>query len=44
MSEIEVILFATAGSFIGYILGYILGNIIGNMLIDWVYGKDDNDD
>lgn len=40
MSEIEVILFATAGSFIGN----ILGNIIGNMLIDWVYGKDDNDD
>lgn len=40
MSEIEVILSATAGSFIGN----ILGNIIGNMLIDWVYGKDDNDD
>lgn len=40
MSEIEVILFATAGAFIGN----ILGNIIGNMLIDWVYGKDDNDD
>lgn len=40
MSEIEVILFATAGSFIGN----ILGNIIGNMLIDWGYGKDDNDD
>ena len=40
MSEIEAILFATAGSFIGN----ILGNIIGNMLIDWVYGKDDNDD
>ena len=40
MSEIEVILFATAGSFIGN----ILGNIIGNMLIDWVYGKHDNDD
>ena len=41
MSEIEVILSATAGAFICYILGYILGNIIGNMLIDWVYGKDD---
>ena len=40
MSEIEVILSVTAGSFIGY----ILGNIIGNMLIDWVYGKDGNDD
>ena len=40
MSEIEVILFATAGSFIGN----ILGNISGNMLIDWVYGKDDNGD
>lgn len=40
MSEIGVILSATAGSFIGN----ILGNIIGNMLIDWVYGKDDNDD
>lgn len=40
MSEIEVTLSATAGAFIGY----ILGNIIGNMLIDWVYGKDDNDD
>ena len=37
MSEIEVILFATAGAF-------IIGNILGNMLIDWVYGKDDNDD
>lgn len=36
MSVIEVILSATAGAFIG--------NIIGNMLIDWVYGKDDNDD
>lgn len=36
MSEIEVILSATAGAFIG--------NILGNMLIDWVYGKDDNDD
>lgn len=32
MSEIGVILSATAGAF------------IGNMLIDWVYGKDDNDD
>ena len=40
MSEIEVILSATAGACIGN----ILGNIIGNMLIDWVYGKDDNDD
>lgn len=40
MNEIEVILSATAGAFIGN----ILGNIIGNMLIDWVYGKDDNDD
>lgn len=40
MSEIEVILSATAGAFIGN----TLGNIIGNMLIDWVYGKDDNDD
>ncbi len=40
MSVIEVILSATAGAFIGN----ILGNIIGNMLIDWVYGKDDNDD
>lgn len=37
MNVIEVILSATAGAF-------ILGNIIGNMLIDWVYGKDDNDD
>lgn len=40
MSVIEVILSATAGAFIGN----ILGNMIGNMLIDWVYGKDDNDD
>ena len=40
MSEIGVILSATAGAFIGN----ILRNIIGNMLIDWVYGKDDNDD
>lgn len=40
MSVIEVILSATAGAFIGN----ILGNIIGNMLIDWVYGKDVNDD
>lgn len=40
MREIEVILSATAGAFISN----ILGNIIGNMLIDWVYGKDDNDD
>lgn len=40
MSEIGVILSATAGAFIGN----ILGNIIGNMLIDWVYGKDDKDD
>ena len=40
MSEIEVILSATAGAFIAN----ILGNIIGNMLIDWVYGKNDNDD
>lgn len=40
MSVIEVILSATAGAFIGN----ILGNIIGNMLIDWVYGEDDNDD
>lgn len=40
MSVIEVILSATAGAFIGN----ILGNIIGNMLIDWVYGKEDNDD
>ena len=40
MSVIEVILSATAGAFIGN----ILGNIIGNMLIDWVYGKDDNED
>lgn len=40
MNVIEVILSATAGAFIGN----ILGNIIGNMLIDWVYGKDDNDD
>lgn len=37
MSEIGIILSATAGAF-------IIGNIIGNMLIDWVYGKDDNDD
>lgn len=37
MSEIEVILSATAGA----LIGNILGNIIGNMLIDWVYGKDD---
>ena len=36
MSEIEVIFFATAGSFIG--------NILGNMMFKWVYGKDDNDD
>lgn len=36
MSEIEVILSATAGSFIG--------NILGNMMFKWVYGKDDNDD
>lgn len=40
MNVIEVILSATAGAFIGN----ILGNIIGNMLIDWVYGKDDNND
>lgn len=40
MSEIEVTLSATVGAF----LGYVFGNIIGNMLIDWVYGKDDNDD
>ena len=40
MNIIEVILSAPAGAFIGN----ILGNIIGNMLIDWVYGKDDNDD
>ena len=40
MNVIEVILSATAGAFIGN----ILGKIIGNMLIDWVYGKDDNDD
>lgn len=40
MSVIEVILSATAGA----LIGNILGNIIGNMLIDWVYGKDDNDD
>ena len=40
MNVIEVILSATAGAFIGN----ILGNIIGNMLIDWGYGKDDNDD
>ena len=40
MSEIEVILSATAGA----LIGNIPGNIIGNMLIDWVYGKDDNDD
>lgn len=36
MSVIEVILSATAGSFIG--------NILGNMMFKWVYGKDDNDD
>ena len=36
MSEIEVILSATAGAFIA--------NILGNMMFKWVYGKDDNDD
>ena len=36
MSEIEVILSATAGAFID--------NILGNMMVKWVYGKDDNDD